>query len=96
MYMCFQSVCLQILNKKPSTDYMCILNQSNVCVYTCICTVCVRMFIVMLYVCIINFLAKDTLTWFKEYVGTFYANPRMEPSEIPNHSAFFLLSVDNR
>eukprot|EP00731_Ephydatia_muelleri_P001240 Em0001g1240a len=45
-----------------------------------------------------GFKEKATVAWkwLKEYVGSFYLNPVMEPSEIPNHSAFFILSVDNR
>ena len=35
-------------------------------------------------------------SWLKDYLGTIQFNPKEELEEIPNHSAFFILSPDNR
>lgn len=34
--------------------------------------------------------------WFTDYIGTIEFDPKNELAEIPNHSAFFILSPDNR
>lgn len=34
--------------------------------------------------------------WIKDYLGTIQFDPAEELMEIPNHSAFFILSPDNR
>lgn len=36
------------------------------------------------------------MDWLKEYLGTLQLDPKEELQEIPNHSAFFILSPDNR
>ena len=34
--------------------------------------------------------------WFRDYIGTIQFDPTKELAEIPGHSAFFILSPDNR
>ena len=34
--------------------------------------------------------------WFTDYIGTIQLDPTKELAEIPNHSAFFIISPDNR
>ena len=34
--------------------------------------------------------------WFTDYIGTIQLDPKKELAEIPDHSAFFILSPDNR
>ena len=34
--------------------------------------------------------------WFTDYIGTIQFDPNTELAEIPNHSAFFILSPENR
>ena len=34
--------------------------------------------------------------WFTDYIGTIQFDPTKELAEIPDHSAFFILSPDNR
>ena len=39
--------------------------------------------------------AKKIWAWVKDYFGTIQLDPKEELKEIPNHSAFFILSPDN-
>ena len=44
----------------------------------------------------LRFPVLKVFTWLKDYLGTIQFDPKEELQEIPNHSAFFILSPDNR